>query len=323
MTFSAGAMPQVSIIIATHNRPHLLPRAVESAFAAADDVEVVVVDDASIDATAEICRKLAGIKYVRIDRNQQTAGARNIGILNSTAQYIGFLDDDDWRLPDVLNKQIEILNQNPEIGLVYAPFLAADQAGQIIDIPAIPAIRPQGDIFWNLMTANSIGCLTAVFRKSCLSRVGMLDQSLSGIDDLDLWIRIAELYEIAALDKPVAVWRIPHHKSGQGSSDPFRLLAHSIPTFDGKWSKLPRAVREKEKLAEIRPQFIDNLIDLLLKDAAQTLDLTGGLKKFYRILKLHPPHLLRRSTFRMLSYLFIFKFRRLKYEYRANKKSRG
>lgn len=314
-------MPRVSIIISTHSRPHLLPRAVESAFAAGDDVEVIVVDDASIDETAEICRKLPGIKYVRVDRNQQTAGARNIGILNSTAQYIGFLDDDDWRLPGVLNEQIEILNQNPEIGLVYAPFLAADQAGQIIDIPAIPAIRPQGDIFWNLMRANSIGCLTAVFRKSCLSRIGMLDQEISGIDDLDLWIRIAELYKVAALDKPAAVWRIPRHDSGQGSSDPVKLLSQSIPAFDEKWSKLPRAVKEKERLAEIRLQFIDNLMNRLLRDAAQTVELTAGLKKFYRILKMHPPHLFRRSTYQIIINLFIFKLKRLKYQYKKNKKS--
>lgn len=313
-------MPQVSIIIATHNRPHLLPRAVESAFAAADDVEVIVVDDASIDETANVCRKLAGIRYVRVDRNQRTAGARNIGILSSTAEYIGFLDDDDWRLPGVLNEQISILNQNPEIGLVYAPFLAADQEGRIIDIPLMPPICPQGDIFWNLMAANTIGCLTAVFRKSCLTRVGMLDQSISGIDDLDLWIRITELYKVAALDKPVAVWRIPHHESGQGSSDPVKLLSQSISAFDEKWSKLPRAVKDKERLAEIRARFIDNLMKRLLRDAAQTVDLTAGLKKFCRIIKLHPPHLFRRTTVEMMINLFVFKLKRLKYQYRKNKR---
>lgn len=55
-------MPQVSIIIPTHNRPHLLPRAVASAQAAGKDVEVIVVDDASRDETATVCEGLSGIK---------------------------------------------------------------------------------------------------------------------------------------------------------------------------------------------------------------------------------------------------------------------
>src|SRR5882724_11167373 len=102
-------MPQASVIIATHNRPHLLPRAIESAFSAGTDVEVVVVDDASTDRTAEVCRSLPSIRYVRADRNQRVAGARNLGIMASTGEYLTFLDDDDLRLPGSLDRQIRAL----------------------------------------------------------------------------------------------------------------------------------------------------------------------------------------------------------------------
>lgn len=54
-------MPRASII-PTHSRPHMLPRAVESAQAAGTDVEIIVVDDASTDETAVVCRGLAGIR---------------------------------------------------------------------------------------------------------------------------------------------------------------------------------------------------------------------------------------------------------------------
>ena len=76
-------MPRASIIIATHSRPQLLPRAVESALAAGVDVEVIVIDDASTDETAAVCRALKGIKYLRVERNQRVAGARNIGLVAS------------------------------------------------------------------------------------------------------------------------------------------------------------------------------------------------------------------------------------------------
>src|ERR1700681_2249721 len=106
-------MPNVSLIIPTHDRPHLLPRAIESARAAGTDVEIIVIDDASIDETAEVCRTLTDIKYVRVERNQGVAGARNIGIFVSTARYVAFLDDDDLRLPGSLDIQEKPLEANP------------------------------------------------------------------------------------------------------------------------------------------------------------------------------------------------------------------
>src|ERR1044071_9505084 len=112
-------MPRSSIIMAPHSRPQLLPRAVESARAAGIDVEVIVIDDASMDETAGVCRALKGIKYLRVERNQRVAGARNIGLVASKGEYISFLDDDDMRLPGSLALQIELLARNPDAALVY------------------------------------------------------------------------------------------------------------------------------------------------------------------------------------------------------------
>jgi glycosyltransferase involved in cell wall biosynthesis len=211
-------MPKVSVIIATHSRPHLLVRAVESAFKAGKEVEVIVVDDASKDETMEVCKKLEGIKYVRVERNQRTAGARNIGILASKGDYIAFLDDDDIRLPNSLDKQIKILENNSAVGLVYGKMWLGDQDCKSTNV-SLPDKIVQGDIFWQLLEGNIIPCLTAVFRKECLYKVGLLDQSLYGVDDYDLWIRIAELYEVKAVNEPVAIWRQSLPDSGQGSSN--------------------------------------------------------------------------------------------------------
>src|SRR6266852_7198918 len=112
-------MPRASIIIATHSRPQQLPRVVESARAAGREVEIVVVDDASSDETAKVCRGLSGINYVRLDRNQRVAGARNVGLVASRGEYLSFLDDDDTRLPGSLDAQIEALDREPQAGLIY------------------------------------------------------------------------------------------------------------------------------------------------------------------------------------------------------------
>src|SRR5437667_11856284 len=106
---SVDSKPAVSVIIPTFCRPELLSSAVESAFRAGTNVEVIVVDDASVDETALVCREFKGIKYLRLSRNEGVAGARNAGIRASSADYIAFLDDDDLRLPGSLDMQVGLL----------------------------------------------------------------------------------------------------------------------------------------------------------------------------------------------------------------------
>ena len=91
-------MPKVSVIIATRNRCSFLPRAVESARTAGREVEIVVVDDASRDQTAEVCDGWRDIKYIRLQRRLGPGAARNVGLIASTSRYITFLDDDDFSL---------------------------------------------------------------------------------------------------------------------------------------------------------------------------------------------------------------------------------
>ena len=239
------SMPLTSIIITTHNRPQLLPRAVESAFAAGANVEVIVVDDASTDETAAVCRELSGIKYVRVERNQRVAGARNLGVLVSNGEYLTFLDDDDLRVPGSLDAQVKRLAANPEAGLVYGQAVLVNQSGKATT-RFYPNDCPEGDVFWQLLGRNFIPCGSAVFRRSCLDRVGLLDHVLAGIDDWDLWIRIAELYPIVALPEPVLHWRQSTPSSQQGTSQAAAIVSQSVRQFRQIWERLPRAANSPE-----------------------------------------------------------------------------
>ena len=211
-------MPRISVIIPTHNRPARLPQAVASARAAGRDVEIMVVDDASQDETANTCQTLQGIRYVRVERNQGVAGARNIGIFESTAPYIAFLDDDDLRLPGSLDLQAVILEQNPAAGFVCGAMIMADQHHQ----PTGEIIRPRhagGDAFWELLELDfPIMPLSALIRKECFLRVGLLDRQIDGIDDWDMFTRIAEIYPVITMQTPVGIYRQPTPSSAQGSS---------------------------------------------------------------------------------------------------------
>lgn len=303
-------MPTVSIIIATHSRPHLLPRAVESARRAGTDVEVIVVDDASTDETADVCRNFSDVRYVRAERNRKVAGARNLGLLASRGEYVCFLDDDDVRLPQSLNIQIEALASVPEAGFVYGQVLFSDQDGATEGCSQ-PAICPQGDVFWELLAGNFIHCGAAVFRRSCLARVGLLHESTPGVDDWDLWVRIAENYTVVAVEEPVVIFRRPTPDSGQGSSDTVDLISLGRDLLRHRWLALPRAVNASpQQRREAWRSFSQNFSDHLVWEAASAF-IAGNLrhagKSAWAAARLHPSGILgtarrwaRASTFRIL-----------------------
>jgi len=146
-------MPSASIIITTYNRPDLLPRAIASARASGKDVEVIVVDDASSDETASICQSTRGINYVRLDRNQGVAGARNVGLVASRGEYVSFLDDDDVRLPNSLDEQIEALRA--EDPLAWPSFATEEDVvgfpPTVISVSECDPMRDEGIAFYRLL----------------------------------------------------------------------------------------------------------------------------------------------------------------------------
>lgn len=238
-------MPKVSVIIPTRNRCELLARAVVSVQRAGSDVEVIVVDDASEDGTPDVCADLGArglIHYVRTSRQLGPGAARNAGLLSSTAPYISFLDDDDTRLPGSLDKQVLKLESKPDAGMIYGRAFYGDENGAATN-HFYPDECPEGDLFWELLRWNFIPSPTVVFRRACLTRVGLLEEEEAlGIEDWDLWIRIAELYPVIAIEEAVAIWRQPNPSSRQFTSHGEKLHIKARRLHRDKWLRLPRAV---------------------------------------------------------------------------------
>ncbi len=105
----------VSVIIPTYNSSTVLTDAIHSVLNQTySPFEVIVVDDASSDATAAICGTLRNrIRYLRHDRNRKASAARNTGIAASTGMWVAFLDADDTWFPTKLQRQLESLSANP------------------------------------------------------------------------------------------------------------------------------------------------------------------------------------------------------------------
>ena len=105
---------QVSVVIPTHNRKRLVPRALESVLAQTRPAEeIIVVDDGSTDGTASaVASRFAGVRCLRQERRGVSA-ARNRGVASATGHWIAFLDSDDEWLPHKLERQLAALEASP------------------------------------------------------------------------------------------------------------------------------------------------------------------------------------------------------------------
>jgi len=205
-------MPFFSVIIPTFNRAVLLKRAVgsvlEQTFA---DFELIVVDDHSTDDTKSQVGSFDDprIHYTLNERTKGSAGAKNTGIARAKAEWIAFLDDDDYWMPEKLEKQHrKIVRMEDRIGLVYT--LSSDlKDGVLIKRRGTPL---EGWMFHELLFNDSIGTASGVaVLKSAVKRVGGFDERFLSKVDTDLYVRIARQYRIAVIREVLAVRDLSAH----------------------------------------------------------------------------------------------------------------
>lgn len=117
---AAEATPRVSILIVTWNRRDDLMKSIRSALAQTqDDCEVVVVDNASTDGTAEaVAREFPGVRLIRYYKNLGCPSGRNVGFANCYGEYVYLLDDDGWLEPDAVSRAVARADADPSIAVV-------------------------------------------------------------------------------------------------------------------------------------------------------------------------------------------------------------
>ncbi len=212
-------MKKVSVIIPTYNRADKIERAIKSVLNQTfEDFDVIVVDDCSSDNTEAVVKTITDdrVIYHKLDKNQGAAGARNSGVSISESEYIAFHDSDDEWLPDKLSKQVEYMQMNPQVGLVYGKMHIIQQT-QEGDFPS-DAIqgKVEGYIYNDLLKRNTIGAPTMFIRRENFSKIGGFDSSLRCLEDWEFAIRFSKDYQIGYIDEPLIV---VHSEAGGVSSN--------------------------------------------------------------------------------------------------------
>ena len=216
----------VSVIIPVFNAEFTIRDALASVAAQTwRDFEVIVVDDASTDRTAEEARKaLAGFEHahlLQLDHNSGPARARNRGIEKATGEWLAFLDGDDRWLPERLAIQLALAQQRPEV-----PMFCSITVEEVEETPRGsnhtcgagdgPAIPVRILTLADFRIFNPVVTSTVLVRRSVVQELGGFDETLRGPEDFDLWMRIAARHPIVQIERGLAFYR---EAAGSLSSD--------------------------------------------------------------------------------------------------------
>jgi glycosyltransferase involved in cell wall biosynthesis len=197
--------PAVSVLMGVRDGAAWISRAVASVLSQTlTDLELVVVDDGSTDATAAI---LSGVRDSRlVVERQAQAGltvALNRAVGRARSPLIARLDADDVALPARLERQRAFLQGHPEVGLLGTAARVVDASGRDVEITRPPeddrAIRRA------LIRRNPFVHSSVMARRTLVSSVGGYDESFAVAQDYDLWLRLSAITRMANLAEPLVI----------------------------------------------------------------------------------------------------------------------
>ena len=203
--------PLVSVIMPTWNPGHYLEEALESIFNQTfQDFEFVIVDNGSTDGTRERLQALHEQGKIRLIASAENLGISrglDVALIHSQGKYIARMDGDDRSRPERLARQVEYLEQHPDVYLVGTAACIIDGEGKETG-EYYPIATSYQAILAALPERCPIQHGSVMFRRSLLREVGMYDPDNTGGDeDYDYWIRISRQHKVAALDEVLFEYR--------------------------------------------------------------------------------------------------------------------
>jgi glycosyltransferase involved in cell wall biosynthesis len=210
----AVRIPRVSVIIPAYNaEAHIAETLGSVAGQTYHDWEVVLADDASTDATAELARTFGErFKLIGNARNSGPAEARNLAVAHSSGELLAFLDADDLWLPAFLDLQVKLFDDaqaaGGRVGLVACNARLLGPDGFLPDTYQDHFGFPGNLTLSRLLSFNPI-YVSALAPRAVFDEAGGYCPEIFGAEDYDLWVRILELgYSVAATREPLAVYRL-------------------------------------------------------------------------------------------------------------------
>lgn len=203
---------KVSIVLPTYNQAHYLPAALDSIFDQVyPDYELIVVNDGSTDDTSAVLDEYQNRhSFIRVDQdNQKLPRALNSGFARATGAYLTWTSSDNILMPSMLSVLVEALDDDGTVGLVYADFHAIDDKGKDLGRFRVPDYDRH-----LLLQVNLVHCCF-LYRRECMTQVGLFDPEFVYGEDWEYWVRISKLYSMKRVPRALYRYRL-HRKSMTG-----------------------------------------------------------------------------------------------------------
>lgn len=204
-------VPLVSVVIPIHNAQKYLTQAIDSITSQTlKDFELILVNDASTDRTAQILnnykKRDKRIRVVNNKNNLQMAKSLNLAINLAKSDLIARMDQDDISLPNRLKTQYEFMKENPKVAIVGNDIIIIDENGKTTGKRTYPTSSK--DLKAILFRYSAFAHPTVMFRKSIFQEVGEYDSKRHPCEDIDLWFRLGKRYKFASIPDFLFKYRI-------------------------------------------------------------------------------------------------------------------
>jgi Glycosyl transferase family 2 len=265
--------PLVSVVMAVFNGERFLREAMDSILQQSfRDLEFIVIDDGSTDQSGAILdsyqRNDPRVRVIH-QENKKLVESLNRGCALATGKYIARMDADDVAVPDRLAWQIEFLEAHPEVAVLGGAVQFIDHSGKRLGIAPRP-VHPR-DVKRGLLDSSVVWHPSAVIRASALAETGGYRNAVVDAEDYDLWLRMADRFELANLAAVVLHYRI---HPGQGSVS--RCKKQALACAAARAAAQIRRKGEPDPLNFVKEITPDVLVRLGVTPAVQETTIARG-----------------------------------------------
>lgn len=214
-------LPRITIITPSFNQARFLSQCIDSVLDQNyPNLQYLVLDGGSTDATLDILRSYRDRIVWKSENDRGQADAVNKGLRAAEGEIIGWLNSDDYYLPECFARALECFQQHPNAMMIYGRALMVDDEGDTI------REYPTFDLQRDDLRRKCYICQPAVFvRRSVLEQIGLLNQRLDVCLDYDWWLRIGRKHGIAFCNHILAASR--HYDATKTAARRLRALVEA------------------------------------------------------------------------------------------------
>jgi len=322
------SLPKVSVLIPSYNHEKYVKEAIESVLNQTfQDFELIITDDGSTDGTVDKIKEFDDerIQLYVFDENQGACNAMNNCIKHAKGKYIAYISSDDVWETYKLEKQINFIEKNPDIEVVFSKASFIGENSELLDenSSSTEIYNLYKNIFdkknrskeeWLRRFFFSGNCIchpSILIRKRVYDDVGLYDERLASVPDFDMWIRVCLKYEIHIMDEKLIRFRIRDNNENISSPtqennqrirfEQKQILNHYLEISNV--SMFLKIFPKSEKYGKVTKELIPYFLGRLAHERNIDFYKLWGLETIYNLMESDEVSLLEENGFKFRDFI--------------------